>query len=1074
MDELHYHRALCDLTEAYRAFEPPQARTVAEGAAKSLVIKQTGAPSGPWSAEETPYMVEPMNMLASRLHEAEVFVGPARTGKCLDVNTPIPVPSGWAKMGDLRAGDKVFGTDGSPITVLAAHAVKHGLPCFEVRLSDGSTLIADSEHLWGVERFYWKEPHWRYEVKTTRELMVDLTYSARKDGGSRFRYRIRNAAPIVCRTTGLYIDPYLLGVWLGNGSAGAASICSHNDDVSHYETAARTAGHTARSIPDGPNTSTTRFDLLSTNPDDPLGTFSQRLKTMGLMNNKHIPEDYLRASADQRMALLRGLMDTNGYPGDKSHPAVEFSTVSERMCGQFLELARSLGFKPIAKKKETTWTHNGERKFGVAYRITFSVPEGFDVFTLPRKRSAGRCASIDVGYRQIVSITPVESRPVRCIQVDSKDSLFLAGEGFIPTHNTVGLLLGWMAHTIVNDPGDMLFIQMTQDKAREFSKTDVSRAINNSPDISAMLSVAASDRNTHDVMFRNGAWLRIAWPTVSNVSGSTYRYVAITDYDRIANADDVDGEGPLFALARKRTTTFLSRGMCLVESSPGVEVTDPTWTPATPHEAPPVTGILGIYNSSDRHRWYWQCTDCYEWFEAAPGLSLFLLPSDDTLIDSIRTMDLAATAKQYGSRIVCPCCGVEIPYKSKTALNKGGRWVADGQRLQSDCTLVGPAPTSKVAGFWLGGVAAAYQSWESLVYRHLQGLLDYALTGSEKSLQTTVNTDQGAPYLSRHLAEAKGGRKSPQDRAEDGLDRWVVPEQTRCVMAAVDVQGGVNSRFVVQVHAIGPHMEQWLVDRFEIKESKRQGMGTEFAPIDPASHPEDWDVLTDKLLLATWKTPTQGIEIKAKRIIVDSGGEDGVTENAYAWFRRVRKLGMAGRVRLYKGASTKGAPIIKESLVGSPKGKGDVPLLHCNPNLLSDAVAAGLKRQDGGAGYIHFPKPKHPTMNPGGLLPQSFFDELEAEIRAKNGVWSQVRKRNESFDLCRMIRAGLLSLAVDKIKDWNEVPAWLAPLDKNSDVVSTEDRRAMKENEVVQQPVEPVVRVVAPTRRPRRHAYTSL
>jgi phage terminase large subunit GpA-like protein len=293
-------------------------------------------------------------------------------------------------------------------------------------------------------------------------------------------------------------------------------------------------------------------------------------------------------------------------------------------------------------------------------------------------------------------------------------------------------------------------------------------------------------------------------------------------------------------------------------------------------------------------------------------------------------------------------------------------------------------------------------------------------------------------------------------------------------MAAVDVQGGVNSRFVVQVHAIGPHMEQWLVDRFEIKESKRQGMGTEFAPIDPASHPEDWDVLTDKLLLATWKTPTQGIEIKAKRIIVDSGGEDGVTENAYAWFRRVRKLGMAGRVRLYKGASTKGAPIIKESLVGSPKGKGDVPLLHCNPNLLSDAVAAGLKRQDGGAGYIHFPKPKHPTMNPGGWLPQSFFDELEAEIRAKNGVWSQVRKRNESFDLCRMIRAGLLSLAVDKIKDWNEVPAWLAPLDKNSDVVSTEDRRAMKENEVVQQPVEPVVRVVAPTRRPRRHAYTSL
>ena len=96
--------------------------------------------------------------------------------------------------------------------------------------------------------------------------------------------------------------------------------------------------------------------------------------------------------------------------------------------------------------------------------------------------------------------------------------------------------------------------------------------------------------------------------------------------------------------------------------------------------SPPVTGILGIYNSSDRHRWYWQCTDCYEWFEAAPGLSLFLLPSDDTLIESIRTMDLAATAKQYGSRIVCPCCGVEIPYKKQNSLEQGrqvgGRWSA--------------------------------------------------------------------------------------------------------------------------------------------------------------------------------------------------------------------------------------------------------------------------------------------------------------------------------------------------------------------------------------------------------------
>lgn len=145
-------------------------------------------------------------------------------------------------------------------------------------------------------------------------------------------------------------------------------------------------------------------------------------------------------------------------------------------------------------------------------------------------------------------------------------------------------------------------------------------------------------------------------------------------------------------------------------------------------------------------------------------------------------------------------------------------------------------------------------------------------------------------------------------------------------------------------------------------------------------------------------------------------------------------------MRLYKGGSDKKAPIIKESLVVT-KGKGDIPLLNCNPNLLSDAVDAGIKREVGGAGYIHFPKAKHATLNPSGWLPQAFFDELDAEVRGKDGVWRQVRKRNESFDLCRMIRAGILSLRIDEIKDWSNVPAWLAPLRTNSAVISKEDRR---------------------------------
>jgi phage terminase large subunit GpA-like protein len=451
---------------------------------------------------------------------------------------------------------------------------------------------------------------------------------------------------------------------------------------------------------------------------------------------------------------------------------------------------------------------------------------------------------------------------------------------------------------------------------------------------------------------------------------------------------------------------------------------------------------------------------------------------DRDLTDIVRTSDLRSLAKKYGSRVICPNCAVEIPYAQKIAMNRGGLWVPDNCTVTSEGKVVGPEPNAKTAGYWLGGVAAAYQSWESLVLRYLQGLQDYALTGSEETLKATTNTDQAMPYMSRHLVESQSRAKPLEDRGDGDLTRYVVPAQTRCLVASVDVQGGTTARFVVQIHAVGPHMEQWLVDRHEIRHSAREGMGAEKAPIDPATYAEDWDVLTERLLRATWRTPDADREIKLRLLVVDTGGEDGATWNAYAWFRRVRNDGMGDRVMLYKGANTPAAPILKLSRVGKrgTKDKGDVPLYLCNPNLLSDAVDAGLRRATPGPGYLHFPPPRHPTKNPDGWLQPAFFDELKAEQRDKSGRWHQIRKRNESFDLCRMIRAGLLRLGLDKIRDWNAVPAWLAPLDQNSEIVAVEDRREMKADEAIDEtPVTEVkpVRIIGKMIRRQRRSATS-
>lgn len=617
------------------------------------------------------------------------------------------------------------------------------------------------------------------------------------------------------------------------------------------------------------------------------------------------------------------------------------------------------------------------------------------------------------------------------------------------TGKTMGLLEGWGAHVIENDPGDMLIVQMTQDKAREYSKTRIDRMLRHSPKLAALKSASANEDNTHDKMFRHGMWLRIGWPTVSQLSSSDYRYVGLTDYDRMP--DDIDGEGSAFALGLKRTTTFLSRGMCLVESSPGRDISDPNWKAVTAHEGPPADGIMSIYNRGDRRRWYWKCLDCHEWYEAKPGLSLFNLPPEDQLLELVREADIETLASTY-SRIVCPHCACIVEKKWKHELNMNGRWLQDGLQLDRHDDVHGTAMTSSIASYWLGGVAAAYQPWKSLVMRYLQGLREYALSGSELTLKTTVNTDQGMPYMSMLLSEAARSARKPEDRGEDTVTRYVVPAETRYLTASVDVQGGSSARFIVQVEAHGPHFETWLVDRYELKDSKREGMGSEFAPIDPASYAEDWDVLTERVVRSTYRTPIEGQELRVKMVAVDTGGEDGVTDKAYAWYRRLRREGLHKRVMLVKGASTKTAPIIKESLVGNRNGKekGDVPVYLLNPNLLKDGVHSGLQRQTPGPGYYHFPKPKGPE-NPNGWLPQSFFDELRSEVRNKDGTWTQIRKRNESLDLCCYNRAASLRLGADKIKDWVKAPKWALPLLQNSELVTVEVRREEKANELITQ-----------------------
>lgn len=605
-------------------------------------------------------------------------------------------------------------------------------------------------------------------------------------------------------------------------------------------------------------------------------------------------------------------------------------------------------------------------------------------------------------------VSPYMVEPLDCMGGRQYDAVIFAGPA--RTGKTQALVDGYIAYKIDCDPSDGLVIQISEEKAREFSKKRIDRMLTHSPNLARRLSPRGHDNNVHDKIFRAGNYLGIKWPSKNVMASSDYKFVLITDYDRLSQ--DSGGEGDPFTLAQKRTQTFGSTGMTLAESSPGREITVPNWRRPQdkPHMAPPTTGILDLYNQGDRRRWYWQCPQrkCQEWFQ--PVMETFNFKS---------------------RRVFCPHCGTEIDSAKKRKLNEQGRWVPENGVLNKQGVLLGQPRQSRIASFWMEGPAAAFQTWASLTEKYDRAKETFESTGSEQTWKAVVNTDWGRPYLSQAMSE-EARATDLADLAED-FERFVIPEPARFMIASADVQGGQNARFVVQVHAFGPNMEQWLVDRYEITESNRPGVDGGKAPIDPASYPEDWDLLTERVLGSTYRTHLPETELRVHFLVVDSGGEDGVSENAKAWWRRLKRENLSDRARLYKGGSTITAPILRRTRIGNENRK-DVQQLLCNPNLLKDSVYNASRRQGSGAARLHFPQ----------WLSAAFWDEMKAEVREPSGRWKQIRKRNESLDLCAMIWAGALHLQVSKI-NWDKPnQPWARPLESNINRETKQERQARK------------------------------
>ncbi|MBI5763649.1 MAG: terminase [Planctomycetes bacterium] len=354
-----------------------------------------------------------------RYREAFIYV-PRKCGKALAVDTPIPTPQGWTCMNDLCVGDTVFDENGLPTLVTAVSPVMHDRPCYRLEFSDGNEIVADAEHEWTVV----EKDVANHVVRT--EDMVGRVRIGNRSTHREHRFSIPVSGPLQTEPIPLPVEPYTLGVWLGNGNTCAGNITSHSDDAECVVASIQESGYLLKRALPATNGSKSTGLLFE-------GLFRD-LRTNGLIKNKHIPPLYLRASIGQRVALLQGLMDTDGYCSKRG--ACEFTTTNPRIHEGVLELLRTLGIKP-------TWSMGRAMLNGVdcgpKWRTRFEPRSDMDVFRVPRKACRvvkQRTYARRSLTRQIVSVDKVSSVPVRCIMVDSPSHLYLAGEGMIATHNS--------------------------------------------------------------------------------------------------------------------------------------------------------------------------------------------------------------------------------------------------------------------------------------------------------------------------------------------------------------------------------------------------------------------------------------------------------------------------------------------------------------------------------------------------------------------------------------------------------------------------------------------------------------
>jgi replicative DNA helicase len=351
-------------------------------------------------------------------------------GKEQPLYSKILTPTGWTTMGKVKVGDEVIGKDGKSCNVIGIYPQGYK-KVFRVYFNDETYADCGLEHLWLTKGRFERRYHKPAIVLTTKEIMMNLKC---KTKDQRTNYSIEYVQPVEFEKKFLPIHPYVLGAFIGDGSY-SNTISFHNTELDVIEKVNNLLPETDQ-IHLGLNGKDHR--ITKKNKDNLPTQIKIILESLGLTGDcyeKFIPNDYLYSSLEDRIQLLQGLMDTDGYVAGAGCNNIEYSTSSNKLKDGILELVRSLGGRVTFDKKMGAYRKdNIQHTTREYYRMVISFSNKIVPVSSKKHLSKYQPCKRHLD-KFIIDIKPIGEYQTKCIMVDSPDHLYVTND-YILTHNT--------------------------------------------------------------------------------------------------------------------------------------------------------------------------------------------------------------------------------------------------------------------------------------------------------------------------------------------------------------------------------------------------------------------------------------------------------------------------------------------------------------------------------------------------------------------------------------------------------------------------------------------------------------